>query len=168
MLQIGRSNAIVHPRAMMIHATDAAIADAAVMCAVWLVAAAKAAHGVKWHTLGNQWYGRGGNRSRVRQHGLDVTGQCQCATRYVNDGDGYRTVALLGQQENGKATVNDQDPNDHGHDRSDLIAMIQPNAIVFGCAKGTRKRLIINESVFVIGIVVEGRKDAETCGPRGV
>jgi hypothetical protein len=64
-LQVGRTNAIVHPGTMMVHSTDTSIADPTMMRTVRFVSLAPATKGVKLDIVRVNGNCRRGNRAGV-------------------------------------------------------------------------------------------------------
>ena len=72
---------------MMIHANNAAIANATMMRIRRLVRLTHTAHGVILDTcVGNNGQGATGNSARIGQHRLDMTRQCQAANGTIHNG----------------------------------------------------------------------------------
>mmetsp|Transcript_6704 Transcript_6704/g.18726 ORF Transcript_6704/g.18726 Transcript_6704/m.18726 type:complete len:214 (+) Transcript_6704:253-894(+) len=74
-LEIGSTNAVIHPGAVMVHSADAAVADSAVMAHGGFEGLALAAHGVGGGVspLSFLRYGTAGDRTRIGQRGFGVT-----------------------------------------------------------------------------------------------
>jgi len=144
-LEVGRTDAVVHPRTVVIHVRDTAVADPAVVGTWWLEGLALSAHRVRVleKPLPLGWYGLDGDAPRIGERGLGVTSQCQ-GTQYVvyhpqNDGD------TLCDREgcDGRCGVQQQQPHHGRHDAAGLIGRIAPDAVVLVGAPAPTPGLVV-------------------------
>jgi hypothetical protein len=92
---ISSSNAVVHPRTMMVHASDTPVADSTVMRSIWFVALTPRAHGVCCGTVRIDGDRGRGYCARIRKGGFDVTGQGECTEGKVGFGEkGWQMIVL--------------------------------------------------------------------------
>lgn len=129
----------------MIHTTDTPIADATMMTEWRFEGLTLAAHAefVVLPSLCHGGYGRGRDGARVRQGGLDVTGQCQTGQDRVRHGQGGWNSRGGGQQCQGKNGIRNEYPNKQGHDGSGGVRAIEPNAVFVRCSNGAAPGQVI-------------------------
>lgn len=94
MFQIARANTIIHPRTMMIHATNAAIANATMMTAGGFKGLTLSTHGMRIfnHALTFRGNGGDGDTAGIRQARLDMRGQGQGNQCRINHAQEYRNT----------------------------------------------------------------------------
>jgi hypothetical protein len=153
MLEIPRPHTIVHPRTMMIHFGDAAIANATMVTAGWFEGLTLTAHaefcceGIETLLLGRN--GTGWHTARIRQGGFHVGRQGEGRQeRIQNTGPRWNTTGP-GQQCHGHGTVRHEEPHQTTHNGTSGIGTIQPNPIV---VRSTR-RARVGHVVKVVNVV---------------
>lgn len=156
MLHIPGPDAIVHPRTVMIHMRNAAIANATVMTARWFIGLTLGAHGqlLMRRALPQRGDRTGGYTAWIRQGSLNVRRQCQGRQHAVHGRVKDRNALILGQERNGQYRVGNENPDQAGHDGSGRIIAIHPNAVVItGAARTT-----ITQIIEMINVIVKLRR----------
>ena len=162
MLEIGRSHTIVHPRTVMVHATNATIANATVMRSSRFVGLTVTAHGV-YGIIDGLSYGhsRGGYAAGIGERRLGVGTQCQRTDCAIDGRYTGRQVVVLCEQNHRQAAVTKQYPHSHGHEYADLVLGIHPDAVFGGSAGPAVPRFVVVH-VLVGVFVTHGWYESET------
>lgn len=145
MLQIRRTNTVVHPRAVMVHPADASVTYAAVVAHGWLKRLTLAAHAVR-RALSSLFllrHGRAGDRSRVGQRRLGVACQRHGAQESVNHAKDRVYPLGDGEARDGGGRVCHEEPDEGGHDGPRLVSGIHPYPLVLARAEGEGPRIVV-------------------------
>lgn len=85
-----------------------------------------------------------------------MTCQCQGTQGAINHTNAIRQMIVLCQECNSDHTISHEDPYHGTHNGADLIAIVEPNAILSVGSKGTFPRFII-KSIFIVNVgIVHG------------
>jgi len=145
MLQICRANAVVHPRTMMVHPTDASVAYTTVMAHGRLERLTLPAHAVRraLPPLLLLRDGRAGDRPRIRQGRLGVTRQRHATKKRVD----HPQIGVYplgdGEERHGHGRVRHEEPDEGGHDGARLVAGVHPDSLLLPRAEGEGPRVIV-------------------------
>ena len=161
MFEIIGANAVVHPRAVMIHSWNTAIANTTMMRMRWLVWLTLTAHGDRrtdnFARLGTRW-----NSTWIGKLYFDMTRQCQSSHSTVSHTPYSRNASRLGQEGYGDHTIPQQHPYHTSHHCPCLIARIPPNSIFFRCTTRPIIRLLIKCVYIVCTVSIVGCRRKST------
>ena len=137
---------------MMIHPTDASIANPTMMRERRLEGLTLTTHAQfgmhpPLHIRRDRSFR---HRPRIRQGRLDVTGQRQRGQPAVNQGPVDRNPARLREKGDRPGTVANQDPDEKAHDGAGGVVAVEPNAVLIGSSELARPGQVVVR-VFVVG-----------------
>mmetsp|Transcript_12060 Transcript_12060/g.18185 ORF Transcript_12060/g.18185 Transcript_12060/m.18185 type:complete len:278 (+) Transcript_12060:319-1152(+) len=155
--EIASSHAIIHPRTMMIHLTNTAIADATMMRHGGFIRLTLTTHGMRFrrnHALALHWNGGARHRARIRQTGLRMTRQCHDYQHAINHTQHGRDTIRRRQQCHSHHRIQHEKPNQTRHNRTRLIGAVHPYAIIFDIGtKGTCPRMGLTRSAKCVNVI---------------